>query len=245
MAGTFSWTPTAGQVGTYGINFEVVANYASPPQLADSEFVQIVVAAANLPPVLEEIANQRVGADPLNIDAFVAQPSSFDALATDPNAGDVLTYSTPILIGPNGTSVLPSELGVSVDHAFDAIGRRIGRLMVAPDAGDLGVWQLRVRVDDGKGGSDEQNTFISVGTFTNQSPVFTEPPPAEVFGLPGSEISFPVTAADPDGAHLVTLATAGGSVRGLRSCHCRRQARSPSFSSEVQRRSPSAVPLSD
>lgn len=209
VSGTFSWTPTASQVGTHGINFEVVADYVSPPQLADSEFVQITVVelAANRPPLLEEIANLRVGAAPLNVQAFVNETKVFDAVATDPN-NDPLTYSVPILIDPNGNSVAILELGVSIANTTDSLGRVIGLVTISPGPEDVGVWQLRVRVDDGNGGSDEHNVFISVGTFTNQSPVYNTPPD-EIFAEEGSLIEFTFSASDPDASQVVTLRSVG------------------------------------
>ena len=209
---TFTWTPTAADVGVHGVNFDVVADFGTPPQLVDSEFVQITVVSANRPPVLQEISNQRVGADPLNVQVFVNTPLTFDALAVDPNAGDTLTYSLPILIDPAGTVAPLGDLGASIVDTTDATGAPIGRVTIAPDFADVGVWQLRIRVDDGAGGSDEVNVFVSVGTFTNQSPVFTTLPPAEVFIAEEGTTEFTVTASDPDngaGGQLVTLTTTG------------------------------------
>ena len=212
VTGAFTWTPVAADVGVHGVNFDVVADFGSPPQLVDSEFVEITVVSANRPPVLQEISNQRVGADPLNVQVFVSTPLTFDALAVDPNAGDTLTYSLPILIDPAGTVAPLGDLGASIVDTTDATGAPIGRVTIASDFADIGVWQLRIRVDDGAGGSDEVNVFLSVGTFTNQSPVFTTLPPAEVFIAEEGTTEFTVTASDPDngaGGQLVTLTTTG------------------------------------
>ena len=212
VTGAFTWTPVAADVEVHGVNFDVVADFGSPPQLVDSEFVEITVVSANRPPVLQEISNQRVGADPLNVQVFVSTPLTFDALAVDPNAGDTLTYSLPILIDPAGTVAPLGDLGASIVDTTDATGAPIGRVTIAPDFADIGVWQLRIRVDDGAGGSDEVNVFLSVGTFTNQSPVFTTLPPAEVFIAEEGTTEFTVTASDPDngaGGQLVTLTTTG------------------------------------
>lgn len=205
---TFSWTPSQAQAGTYTVNFEAVATFASPPQTARSEFVTFNVVGTNQPPRLQEVGNLRVGIDPLGVAAFVSQSSTFDVFAIDPNAGDVLTYSLPILISPAGNSVPLAALGASISP-MTVMGRPVGRIVINPDALDVGVWQLRVRVDDEHGAADEQNVFVSVGTFTNRSPIFTTAPPAEVFATEGGGIQFNVTAADPDGGQVVTLSGSG------------------------------------
>jgi hypothetical protein len=166
-------------------------------------------AQDNVPPLLEEIANKRVAADPLGVSSFVAETKQFDAVASDPNLGDVLTYSLPVLVSPSGNAVRLTDLGVTISNATDADGRPVGRITIAPGPEDVGVWQLTVRVDDGQGSSDVQNVFISVGTFTNQSPVFALLPPAEVVAEEGSPITFSMTASDPDTSQSVSLTSAG------------------------------------
>jgi hypothetical protein len=174
-------------------------------------------AYPNATPVLQEVTNLRVAADPLNLQAFVSETATFDALASDPDVGDVLAYSAPILLNPFGTSVSLSALGVTISNTTDTAGRRIGRVAISPDSSDLGVWQLRIRVDDGRGGADEHHLFVSVGTFANRSPVFLAPPPAELFVAEGGSVSFALAASDPDAGQSVTLRSSGrpaGSVFG-------------------------------
>jgi hypothetical protein len=76
---TFSWTPAAGQVGSYpDILFEV-----SDGQLTDSENIIIIVNNVNSPPVLNSIGNKSV------IEGVLLE---FNVSASDPD-GDSLTYS--------------------------------------------------------------------------------------------------------------------------------------------------------
>lgn len=162
-------------------------------------------ATTNAAPVLAEITNVRVGADALNVQAFVSETKTFDAFATDPDAGAALTYSLPVLISPSDQSVPLTALGVSIVNTVDSLGRAVGRVTIAPDSADVDVWQLQVRVDDGAGGNDQHRIFVSVGTFTNQSPVFSTAPPAEAVAAAGEEITFSMSTSDPNCGQLVTL----------------------------------------
>jgi hypothetical protein len=208
VVGTFTWTPTLVQLGVYGINFEVVADYGTAPQTADSELVQITVTGSNRPPALTDIANLRVGVDPLNVLALVSDSTTFDAFATDPNTGDVLTYSLPVLINPSGQSVALSALGASIENTTGSKGR-VGRITIAPPPSTAGVWQLRVRVDDGNGSVDEEVVAISVGTFTNASPTFSIPPQPRVSVVATSPLTFTMEARDPNLNQVVTLSAVG------------------------------------
>jgi hypothetical protein len=81
---TFSWTPTAGQVGTASVTFTVTDN--GTPVLNDSETITVTVTAAagNQAPVLASIGNKS---------ATVGTALSFMVSATDADAGQTLTYS--------------------------------------------------------------------------------------------------------------------------------------------------------
>lgn len=82
-AGAFSWTPTA--VGTYSVT--VVVSDNGVPAQSDSEVVTIAVNAVgqgNHPPVLATIGSRTVQ---------VGGPLGFTATATDPDAGQTLSFS--------------------------------------------------------------------------------------------------------------------------------------------------------
>lgn len=78
-SGTFSWTPTYAQAGTYIVRFIVTDGVYTV-----YEDVEIVVSNVNRPPVLESIGNKYV---------YEGEELSFIISATDPD-GDTLTYST-------------------------------------------------------------------------------------------------------------------------------------------------------
>src|SRR5262249_39184366 len=59
---TFSWTPTAGDLGPHDVTFTVTDSGAGDPQLiqSDPETIQIVVRASNAAPVLSPVGNRTV-----------------------------------------------------------------------------------------------------------------------------------------------------------------------------------------
>ncbi|MDA8792707.1 putative Ig domain-containing protein, partial [Bacteriovoracaceae bacterium] len=88
---SFTWTPSYTQAGTYQVTFNVDDD--GSPSLGDSETIDIVVANINQAPVLASIGNQ-------SVDENAAL--SFAISATDPDAGDTLSYSVTGL--PSGAS---------------------------------------------------------------------------------------------------------------------------------------------
>lgn len=94
--GVFSWTPTAGQVGSFTIIVLVTDN--GSPALADSETFTVTVTATNLPPALGTIGNQ-TGSE--------GEELTFTALAVDPDSGDTLTFSLEGDV-PEGAAIDPT-----------------------------------------------------------------------------------------------------------------------------------------
>ena len=78
--GLIAWTPTSGQVGSNAVTVRVNDGHGGT---ATQSFT-INVAAANVPPTITST--------PV-LTATVGAAYSYDVNATDPNAGDVLTYS--------------------------------------------------------------------------------------------------------------------------------------------------------
>ncbi len=92
--GTFNWTPTFAQAGSYPVTFR-----ASDGTLIDSQVVTITVVGVNVPPVLATIGNKSVN------DGSVL---SFVVTATDPN-GTIPSLSTSAL--PTGATFVDSLNG--------------------------------------------------------------------------------------------------------------------------------------
>jgi PKD repeat protein len=95
-AGAFSWTPDAGQLGSFSVTLTVTDD-GSPPQMA-SETITITVGGVNRPPVLDPI-----GAKTGNEGALL----TFTASGSDPD-GNTLTFSATGL--PPGATLTPAGL---------------------------------------------------------------------------------------------------------------------------------------
>jgi hypothetical protein len=92
-SGAFTWTPTAGQSGTYAVTFNVSDGRGG----TDSETITITVTAfVNFPPVLDDI---------MDMSGTVGLTLTFTLHATDPNS-DPITYSGSSL--PAGATLNPS-----------------------------------------------------------------------------------------------------------------------------------------
>ena len=120
--GLIAWTPTSGQVGSNAVTVRVNDGHGGT---ATQSFT-INVAAANVPPTITST--------PV-LTATVGAAYSYDVNATDPNAGDVLTYSldtAPAAMTINAASGLigwtPSSGQVGSNAVDGARQRRARRL---------------------------------------------------------------------------------------------------------------------
>jgi VCBS repeat-containing protein len=80
--GTFSWTPNFTQAGTYTVTFQVEDN--GSPKLSATKTATITVNNVNRPPVLTVPGPQTV---------FANVPLTFTVTSSDPDVGDVVTFS--------------------------------------------------------------------------------------------------------------------------------------------------------
>src|SRR5262249_33778388 len=111
-------------------------------------------------------------------EALVGHTYTYQAMATDPDA-DRLTFS--LLSGPDG---------MTVDAAT-------GKVTWASTTADIGNHSIALRVEDGRGGFDEQRYTLAVITPPpNRPPLFTSSP--VVAGSIGTAYSYQATATDPD-----------------------------------------------
>ncbi|MGB2715172.1 MAG: putative Ig domain-containing protein [Vicinamibacterales bacterium] len=129
-----------------------------------------------------------------NTSATEGQPYSYDVNASDPDAGDSLTYS--ITTAPGGMTIHPST----------------GLIAWTPVAAHLPSAQVVVQVSDGKGGSATQSFTINVAPAPNQNPSVTSTPPTSA--TEGQPYTYDVGASDPDSADVLTfnLTTAPGGM---------------------------------
>ncbi len=169
--GTFSWTPTLADSGTYAVLF--VATDALFPTVSDTETVTITIVDANEPPVLSTIGPQ-----------FVQEGDTitFGFTAVDPNLLDAVTFAAAN-VPPNAS-------------LFDSLNGA-GSFTFAPDftQGDS-TYDVLIIATDGQL-SDTELVAITVSGAGNQPPVIA--PLADTTVLEGGTLAITISAVDPDG----------------------------------------------
>ncbi|MCA9191784.1 MAG: putative Ig domain-containing protein, partial [Planctomycetales bacterium] len=186
---TFSWSPTAADIGDHTISFTVTDSGNGDPSrvLSDSRTVTLHVRTSNTRPSLEPIGEQTIAEG----STLVVQMQAEDL------DGDELYYSAGQV---SGTSLSNLPRGAQFDVAT-------GRLTWTPDFTQAGSYRLRMTVSDGVG-SRSEDVLVNV-IQTNQSPVFSALP--KFFGREGEVLFFAVDASDADGQPLVySLESVGG-----------------------------------
>ena len=184
--GAFSWTPAS--AGTFPVTIRVTDS--GTPQLDDFEgFTITVTAAANQAPVLGAIGNKTVA----ELSAL-----TFTATATDPNAGDVLTFS----LDPGAP-------------AGATIGGSTGAFSWTPtEAQGPGSFPITVRVTDN--GTPNLNDFEAIAvtvTEVNVAPVLA--PIGNKSATVGAALLFTATATDADlPANSLTFSLDAGAPTG-------------------------------
>lgn len=139
--GLIQWTPTAGQVGDHAVTVQV----QDTGGLTATQSFMITVLQPNRPP--------QITSTPVTT-ATVGQPYSYDVEATDPDAGDVLTFSLSSV--PEGMTIDPTT----------------GLIQWTPTVAQVGIHQVMVYVQDAGGLSATQSFPVSV----RQPPVITSTP---------------------------------------------------------------------
>ncbi len=124
-----------------------------------------------------------------DVEAVVGRPYSYAVTATDPD-GDPLAFA-----------LVTAPTGMTIDATT-------GLIAWNPTTTNIGTPDVRVRVQDGRGGSAEQRYALSViAPAPNRPPVFTSVP--VVSATVGSAYTYQATATDEDGDPL-TFALVGG-----------------------------------
>ncbi|MCW5941912.1 MAG: putative Ig domain-containing protein [Fimbriimonadaceae bacterium] len=178
-SGVFAWTPTEAQ-GPGEYTFEVVAHMNDGSIDDDYKEITLTVTEVsdNRPPVLDPIGNKS---------ASTGYPLTFTATASDPDAGQSLTYS---LIGaPSGA----------------AIGSNSGVFQWTP--GTAGSYTLTVRVTDSGSPAlfDEETITVTVSNLSVAS--LTLDPTSVVGGASSSTGTVTLNQGAPQGGVSVTLAS--------------------------------------
>jgi len=176
---TFSWTPGYGQAGAYSVTFGVADN--GFPVMSDTKTVSITVNLVNRAPALSVPGAQTVNE---------GSPLTFTVSATDPDAGQTLTYSATGL--PTGAS-------------FNASTRTFSW---TPGYGQAGSYSVTFGVADNGSPvmSDTKTVSITVGA-TNRAPALSVPGAQSV--NEGAPLTFTVSATDPDTGQTLTYSASG------------------------------------
>jgi hypothetical protein len=168
---TFQWTPDFDAAGNYRVLFTVTDT--GEPMASDFEDVTITVGNVNRPPVLAPIGAQSTRE---------GEPFSLALTATDPDAGDHLTFNAPRV--PAGATL--------TDH-----GNGTATFAWLPGFADAGTYRVRFTVtDDGSPTEqDSESVTITVGNV-NRPPTLT--PIGDQTVRAGDTLRLPITARDPD-----------------------------------------------
>lgn len=180
----FSWTPSAGQEGTYVINFEVYDN--ASVTLIDSEEVTITVTGDNHPPVLAAVGAKTVAN---------GSTLSFNLSATDED-NDNITYQ--MFNGPSGATLSAGGAFSWTPIAGQYNSTFAGVTFRATDDGTPNLY-------------DEEAITITVGSGNNQ-PLTAATLTHTVSA--GQNLSFTVTGTDADAAQTLTLTSNSGVPSG-------------------------------
>jgi hypothetical protein len=170
----FSWTPAAGQTGSYAVTFSATDDAA--PAASDSEQITISVGGANRPPVLDPIGGRTVGD---------GESLALALGSSDPD-GDALSFEAQ---GLPGGAILTDHGDGSADLAW------------TPDPGSSGSFPVTVTVTDAGDppASDSETFSITVGG-ANRPPVLA--PIGDRSLREGETLALILTASDPDGDAL-------------------------------------------
>lgn len=185
LSGTFSWTPTAAQgPGVYRARITV-----SDGSATDFEEITITVSETpvNNPPVLASIGNK-----PVNEGTLL----SFTVTATDPDVGQTVTLSHSVL--PPGATFNPAT----------------GQFSWTPtEAQGQGTFSITFTVtDNGTPVLSDSETIAITVNEVNQAPVL--PSLAARTATQGSQLTFTITASDPDGPIALTFSLEPGAPSG-------------------------------
>jgi hypothetical protein len=195
VTGTFAGTPAAGDVGNFGI--VVTATDKAGLTVTNSFGLNVTAAVVNpvnnAPIVVNPISTQGIISG--SALKFVFAANTF----TDPDSGDVLSYSAKLANGSN----LPTWL------TFDAVTRTFAG---TPAAGDAGNLSIAVTATDKAGLTVASNFGLNVTAAVVTPPSspttanFTSPTKFAVGIGPNS-----VTSGDFNGDGILDLVTANGS----------------------------------
>ena len=178
--GTFTWSPVAGQAGTYTASFSGLDNRGGSGA-ASTEITVTGGGAENHAPTLSA---------PSALSVAEGVPLSFTVTATDQDGDHVVLTSNPM---PSGA-------------AFNDQGDNTGIFGWTPGSTQSGVYVVPFEGNDGHGSTGTASTTITVtDVVENHAPTLSAPSALSVDE--GVNLSFTVTATDQDGDHVALSAS--------------------------------------
>ncbi len=172
--GLIQWTPAQNQVGFNDVTVRVT----DAGNLSSTQAFRIAVLNQNDPP--------QIVSGPVTT-ATQDQLYSYAVQATDPDQGDVLTFTLPT-----------APAGMTIDS-------KTGQIQWRPTNAQVGAHTVTVRVQDKAGLQDSQSFTVTVANV-NDPPVITSIPITQA-GV-GLAYRYAVTAQDPDKGDILHYALA-------------------------------------
>ena len=176
--GVFTWTPDYTQAGNYSLTFSAT----DPGGLSDTTTVSIQIANVDRPPTIQ-VSNQSV---------LVGATLQFAVVGSDPDVGDVLTYSATGL--PAGATLDPST----------------GAFTWTPGAGQAGIYPVVFSVSDGELSASQ--TAVIHALLVSQTPTVTVEVTPSFPATPGQQVVVQARATGVAAIASLTLSLAGQPV---------------------------------
>ena len=208
-------TFVADTAGLYVV--QLIVNDGQLDSAPDTVLITAEDAAPNQPPT--------INSQPV-ISATAGVPYSYDVEATDPDAGDILTFALAV-----------SPTGMTIDPVEPAAGETTARALIqwTPTEDQVGAHSVAVQVTDLRGLSDTQRFVITVAAAsTNEAPV-VEAGNDQSITLPTNSVALDGSVTDdnlpdPPGAVTVTWSGPDGATFADANalehhCHLRRRRR--------------------
>ncbi len=170
--GSFTYLPRTGFVGTDSFTYQA----SNGAEQSNTATVRIAVAGSGAPTITSNALTL----------ATATQTYNYDVDATDPDTGDVLTFTLPA--APSGMTINAST----------------GLIAWTPTLAQIGNHPVTVRVTDTSGLFAEQSFTIAVSAPgpINQPPLITSTPATAA--SVGTAYSYDVDASDPDIGDVLT-----------------------------------------
>ena len=170
--GVVSWTPASTDIGGHNVTLRVT----DAAGIFDTQTFTLSVANVDDPPSITSIAVTSASEN---------TPYSYDVDATDPDAGDTLTYALDV-----------APLGMAIDPAMGAVSW-------TPASTDVGGHVVTVRVTDAAGLFDTQTFTLSVANVDDPPSITSI---AVTSASENTPYSYDVDATDPDAGDTLTYA---------------------------------------